>query len=483
MARMRVVIVGGGPGGYEAALVAAESGAEVALVTNDGLGGNSVLWDSVPSKALVACAGANVWPQTAHRLGVRPAQEPAGGLPAVDMGAVTDRIRGLAENQSRDIHARVADAGVRLVTGTARLSGRESVVVDHADGSAGPTRLTGNIVLLATGSHPRVLEFSRPDGERVFTSRELHRLRTLPERLLVVGSGATGAEYAHAFARLGSDVHLVSSRDQVLPGEDADAAAVVEASFRRWGMTIHRQRRAVDLQRGRDGIRVRLRPARPSGEVAGGEDEWLEGTHALFCIGQVPASEALQAQASGITVDEHGSIPVDGVSRTNLPTVYAAGDVTSGIMLASAAAMQGRTAMWHALGRMVAPLRAEQIAATVFTEPEVARVGITPAEVGAAEAPVDTVTLSLSGNPRAKMTDNTEGFVRIHALRGSGTVVGAAVVAAYASELVTALSVAVSHRLTVSQLAHTFTIYPSMAGTLQEAARILMARQSASGPR
>lgn len=483
MARMRIVIVGGGPGGYEAALVAAESGAEVVLVTNDDLGGNSVLWDSVPSKALVASAGANAWSQTAHRLGVRPAQEPAGGVPEVDMGAVTDRIRGLADSQSRDIHERVADAGVQVVRGTARLSGRECVVVDHPDGSAESASLACDIVLLATGSTPRVLEFSRPDGERVFTSRELHRLRTLPERLVVVGSGATGAEYAHAFARLGSDVHLVSSRDQVLPGEDADAAAVVEASFRRWGMTIHRQRRAVDLERSRHGVRVRLAPARASGEVASGEDEWLEGTHALFCIGQVPASEELRAQASGIAVDERGAIPVDGVSRTNLPTVYAAGDVTSGIMLASAAAMQGRTAMWHALGRMVAPLREEAIAATVFTEPEVARVGLTPADIGAAEAPVDTVTLDLSGNPRAKMTDNTEGFVRIHALRGSGTVVGAAVVAAYASELVTSLSVAVSHRLTVSQLAHTFTIYPSMAGSLQEAARMLMARQASTGLR
>lgn len=483
MARMRIVIVGGGPGGYEAALVAAESGAEVNLVTDDGLGGNSVLWDSVPSKALVACAGAKAWSQTAHRLGVRPAQEAADGAPDVDMGAVTDRIRGLADNQSGDIHDRVADAGVRVITGTARLSGRDCVVVDHADGSSGPTRLDCDIVLLATGSNPRVLDFSRPDGERVFTSRELHRLRTLPERLIVVGSGATGAEYAHAFARLGSEVHLVSSRDQVLPGEDADAAAVVEASFRRWGMTIHRQRRAVDLDRGTDGVRVRLQPARPSGEAVGGDDEWLDGSHALFCIGQVPASRALRAEESGIAVDERGAVPVDGVSRTNLPTVYAAGDVTSGVMLASAAAMQGRTAMWHALGRMVVPLREEEIAATVFTEPEVARVGVTPADIGAAEAPVDTASLDLAGNPRAKMTDNTEGFVRIHALRGSGTVVGAAVVAAYASELITPLSVAVSHRLTVSQLAHTFTIYPSMAGSLQETARVLMARQASAGVR
>ncbi|MEX0658587.1 MAG: NAD(P)H-quinone dehydrogenase [Egibacteraceae bacterium] len=468
---MRIVIIGGGPGGYEAALVAAEAGADVTIVSREGLGGNSVLWDCVPSKALIVSAESMGWMQTAHRLGVRldSGADVATGV-SVDMVAVLERVRGLSESQSADIGRKVADAGVAVVEGLGRLAGRDAVEVEQADGTT--HRLRADVVLIATGSQPRLLAFSHPDGERVFTSRELYDLRELPERLVVVGSGATGAEYAQAFARFGSEVHLISSRERVLPGEDPDAAAVIEGSFERWGMVIHRQRRAVDLERSATGVRVRVGGTAQDGE-------WVEGTHALFCIGQVPASGQLGLEAAGVAVGDTGAIPVDGVSRTNVPTIYAAGDVTGGIMLASVAAMQGRNAMWHALGRAVAPLDRDAIAATIFTAPEVASVGIDQPAAAERRIPIDSVTLGFAGNPRAKMNERTAGFVKVHAMKGSGTILGGSVVAERASDLITPLAVAVQNRLTVSQLAHAFTIYPSMAGSVQEAARLLMGRQSA----
>jgi len=462
---MRIVIIGGGPGGYEAALVAAEADADVTVVSREGLGGNSVLWDCVPSKALIVSAESMGWMQTAHRLGVRLASgaDIAAGA-CVDMVAVMDRVRSLSENQSADIATKVEGAGVRIVEGAARLAGRDAVEVD----TDGQTQvLPADVVLVATGSRPRVLPFSQPDGDRVFTSRELYDLKELPEQLIVVGSGATGAEYAQAFARFGSEVHLISSREQVLPGEDADAAAVIEESFERWGMTIHRRRRAVDMERGADWVRVKV-----------AEDEWIEGTHALYCIGQVPASQRLGLEAAGVQLADNGALPVDGVSRTNVSTIYAAGDVTGGIMLASVAAMQGRNAMWHALGRAVAPLRRDAIAATIFTAPEVASIGLDPATAQERHIPVDSVTLTFAGNPRAKMNERTEGFVKVHAMKGSGTILGGSIVAERASDLISILSVAVQNRLTVSQVAHAFSIYPSMAGSIQEAARLLMGRQS-----
>ncbi|MGI8875710.1 MAG: NAD(P)H-quinone dehydrogenase [Egibacteraceae bacterium] len=466
---MRIVIIGGGPGGYEAALVAAEAGADVTVVSREGLGGNSVLWDCVPSKALIVSAESMGWMQTAHRLGVRLSSgaDIAAGA-CVDMVAVMDRVRGLSHDQSADIGRKVEGAGVRIVEGVARLAGRDTVEVDDG-GQTGV--VPADVVLVATGSRPRLLPFSQPDGERVFTSRELYDLKELPERLIVVGSGATGAEYAQAFARFGSDVHLLSSRDRVLPGEDADAAGVIEESFERWGMTIHRRRRAVDMERGADGVRVKV-----------GDAEWVEGTHALYCIGQVPASQDLGLETAGVQVADNGALPVDGVSRTNVSTVYAAGDVTGGIMLASVAAMQGRNAMWHALGRAVAPLRRDAIAATIFTAPEVASVGLDPGTALERQVPIDSVSLSFAGNPRAKMNERTAGFVKVHALKGSGTIVGGSIVAERASDLITVLSVAVQNRLTVSQLAHAFSIYPSMAGSIQEAARQLMGRQSLELP-
>ncbi len=466
MSKLRIVVIGGGPGGYEAALVAAEQGADVTVVSNEGLGGNSVLWDCVPSKALVVSAEAMGWMTSAHQLGVR--HRGGGQLlerASVDMGAVMDRISTLTGNQSADIGKKVETSGARLVEGTGRLAGPSAVEVECADGSVGV--LPADVVLIATGSRPRTLPFSKPDGVRVFTSRELYNLRELPERLVVIGSGATGAEYAHAFARLGSEVHLVSSRDQILPSEDPDAAAVIEDSFERWGMTIHRQRRAVDMERDSDGIRVKV-----------GDDEWIEGTHALWCIGQVPTASRLGLESAGVELADNGSIPVDAVSRTNVRTIYAAGDVTGRVMLASVAAMQGRNAMWHALGGAVSPLRWDAIAACIFTSPEVATVGLSATDALSSQVPVKTVTLPFTGNSRAKMADHTDGFVKIHAMEGSGTVLGGAVVADRASDLIPQLSLAVHNRLTVGQIASAFTIYPSMSGSIAEAARLLMGQIS-----
>jgi pyruvate/2-oxoglutarate dehydrogenase complex dihydrolipoamide dehydrogenase (E3) component len=464
MVPTRIVILGGGPGGYEAALVAAEHGADVSIVSREGLGGNSVLWDCVPSKALVVSAEAMGWLQSAHRLGVRSSTgADLAAKAVVDMEAVMDRVQRLARDQSEDITKRVSSQGVRLVEGVGRLAGRDAVEIECPGGR---TRVLGaHVVLVATGSAPRVLDFSHPDGERVFTSRELFSLTTLPERLIVIGSGATGAEYAHAFARFGSQVHLVSSRDQILPSEDPDAATLIEGSFTRSGMTIHRKRRAIGLERGADGVRVRI-----------DDDEWIEGTHALFCIGQVPSSRGLGLEAAGVELDNRGGVVVDGVSRTSVHTIYAAGDITGGLMLATTAAMQGRIAMWHALGKAVAPLRHDAIAACIFTDPEVATVGMSAADVAESHLPVETVCLPLAGNSRAKMREHTDGFVKIHALAGSGAVLGGSIVADRASELITPLSMAVFNRLTVSQLAYAFSIYPSLGGSVQEAARLLMGR-------
>ncbi len=469
----RIVILGGGPGGYEAALVAADHGADVTIVCNEGLGGNSVLWDCVPSKAMIVSAEAMGWMQSAYRLGVRAAEDEddIAADAAVDMAAVMDRVKGLAEEQSADITRKVEKSGVRYVQGVGRLSGRETVEVQTFDGPT--SELPADIILIATGSRPRVLAFSQPDSERVFTSRELFSLRTLPERLIVVGSGATGAEYAHAFARFGSEVHLISSREQVLPGEDPDAADVIEDSFERWGAVIHRQVRAVDLDRSDSGVRIKVAPSR-GGDVAPGDEEWIEGTHALFCIGQVPFTQGLGLESAGVTVQDNGAIPVDGVSRTNVRTIYAAGDVTGRMMLASVAAMQGRNAMWHALGQAVSPIRWEGVSSCIFTAPEVASVGLSPHDEAAARVPMHTVHLPLRGNPRAKMAEHTEGFVKIHAMTGSGTVMGGTVVSHGASDLIMPITVAVNSRLTVQQLAQTFSIYPSMSGSLQETARLLM---------
>ena len=213
-ARPSIVILGGGPGGYEAALVAAQLGADVTIVDADGLGGAAVLTDVVPSKTLIATAEVLDTMRGADELGLT-----GGDDVATDLAHVNRRVQALAKAQSQDIRTRLEAEGVRIVVGRGRLAGPGKVEVD-----GGGATLDATAILLAVGAKPRRLPDAQPDGERILTWTQLYDLDALPERLVVVGSGVTGAEFASAYDVLGSNVALVSSRDRVLPGEDADAA-------------------------------------------------------------------------------------------------------------------------------------------------------------------------------------------------------------------------------------------------------------------
>ncbi len=453
----RVAIVGGGPGGYEAALVAAQMGAEVTLVDSDGIGGSAVLTDCVPSKALLAVAERATEVRSSGRLGITGAAEVG-----VDLAAVNARIRGLAVAQSEDTSARCVQAGVRLLAGRGRLEGPGAVLAELPGGER--VRLEADAVLLATGARPRVLDTARPDGQRILSWEQVYDLDTVPERLVVVGSGVTGAEFACAYQALGSEVVLVSSRDHVLPGEDPDAAQVLEDVFERRGMTVLRRSRAAAAQRTADGVVVSLADGRT-----------VTGSHCLMAVGSVPNTEGLGLAEAGVRTGPGGHIEVDRVSRTSARGVYAAGDCTGVLLLASVAAMQGRIAMWHALGAAVAPLDLRTVSSNVFTDPEIATVGYTQADVDAGRVTADVVTLPLATNARAKMQGIGDGFVKVICRRGTRIVIGGVVVAPRASELIFGLAIAVEQRLTVDEVAATFTVYPSLTGSLAEAARHLRA--------
>jgi pyruvate/2-oxoglutarate dehydrogenase complex dihydrolipoamide dehydrogenase (E3) component len=459
----RIVIIGGGPAGYEAALVAAQLGSEVTVVERDGLGGACVLYDCVPSKTFIASSDAATAFRNGDALGVM-ACEPEDVY--VNAASVHGRVKGLALAQSADIRGTVAKAGVEVVRGFARLVGppgirRHAVRIEPIGGR--PYQVDADTVLLATGATPRIIPGAEPDGERILTWRQVYDLPELPEHLVIVGSGVTGAEFASAYLAMGVQVTLVSSRDRVMPNEDSDAATLIEQVFARHGMTIVYKARAESVQRTRSGVLVQLADGRT-----------IEGSHALMTIGSVPNISALGLDDVGVAVGPGGFVTTDRVSRTNIPGIYAAGDVTGVLMLASVAAMQGRIAMWHSLGEAVQPLRLRTVAANVFTSPEIATVGFGQATMEAGEVPSRTVTLPLGTNPRAKMQGLTDGFVKLFCRPASGLVIGGVVVAPRASELILPIALAVENHLTVDQIAHTISIYPSLSGSVTEAARQLM---------
>ena len=457
-----MVIVGGGPGGYEAALVGSQLGGEVTLIESHGVGGSAVLTDCVPSKTLIATAEVMTDVRQSADLGLRFGPQDQDDVDAglrVDLAAVNQRVLDLAKRQSCDITERLQRENVNLVVGRGRLDGRERVIADTADGEQS---FAADMILVATGAHPRELPEARLDGERILNWTQLYELTELPERLIVVGSGVTGAEFASAYDALGCHVVLVSSRDRVLPSEDAEAAQVLEDVFMRRGMTVLSHSRAQSVARHGDEVTVTLTDGRT-----------VSGSHCLLAVGSLPNTADIGLEEAGVTLNQGGFIEVDRVSRTSARGVYAAGDCTGVMMLASVAAMQGRIAMWHTLGDAVSPLDLNTVSSNVFTAPEIATVGVTQKQVDSGDIPARTVTLPLRGNARAKMQGSRDGFVKLICRKVTGIVIGGVVVAPRASELIFPVAIAVAQRLTVDQVSESFTVYPSMTGSIAEAARRL----------
>jgi dihydrolipoamide dehydrogenase len=446
-----VVVIGGGPGGYEAALVAAQLGAEVTVVDTDGLGGSAVLTDCVPSKTLIATAELMTDVAGANELGVMIGED---GV-RVDLARVNRRVKALAHAQSEDIARRLEKEGVRVVHARGRLDGPARVVADDET-------LGADAVLVATGAAPRTLPTAQPDGERILTWEQVYDLDEVPTELIVVGSGVTGAEFASGYLALGIPVTLVSSRDRVLPGEDADAAEVLEEVLTRRGMTVLSRSRMESVTRSGDVVTVTLTDGRT-----------VEGSHCILALGSVPNTGDLGLEEAGVILKDNGFVDVDRVSRTSARGVYAAGDCTGVLLLASVAAMQGRIAMWHFLGDAVTPLDLKKVSSNVFTAPEIATVGWSQQAIDAGEIQADAFTLPLSGNARAKMQGVRDGFVKLFCRPGTGIVIGGVIVGPRASELIHPVSIAVAESLTADQLAQAFTVYPSMSGSVAEAARRL----------
>jgi dihydrolipoamide dehydrogenase len=462
----RIVIIGGGPAGYEAALVAAARGPEVAHVTVvdcDGLGGACVLWDCVPSKTFIASTGVRTELRRAPNLGYSLDLEHA----KISLPQINERVKTLASAQSADIAERLRKEGIDLIDGRGELIDDRTGMAQHrikVTGSDGRvSQLPADVVLIATGASPRVLPNAAPDGERILNWRQLYDLETLPEHLIVVGSGVTGAEFVNAYTELGVTVTVVASRDQILPHEDSDAAAVLEDVFSERGVTLIKNARAESVTRTDTGVRVTMTDGRTE-----------EGSHALMTVGSVPNTSGLGLDRVGIELGAGNYLTVDRVSRTSVPGIYAAGDCTGLLPLASVAAMQGRIAMYHALGEAVAPIRLRTVAAAVFTRPEIAAVGVPQAKIDDGSVPARTLTLPLNTNARAKMSSLQHGFVKIFCRPATGVVIGGVVVAPIASELILPIALAVQNGIPVAELAQTFSVYPSLSGSITEAARQLM---------
>ena len=448
----RLVIVGGGPAGNTCASVAATLGAHVSLVERDIVGGAAHLWDCIPSKALIATGGELVELSRARSMGL----EAEGRL---DIDALRERVARIESRLHHSIHTLLKSQSVRLLDGVAKLKGPHEVVVDTAEGVE---ELRADAIVIATGSRPRVPAFAPVDGDRVLTTRDSYPPPEIPEHAIVIGSGVTGVEFTHLFDSLGSRVTLLVSRQQVLPIKDAEVAAVLEEAFLARGVNLLKGARASAIERNGDTVRVRCEDGRV-----------VEGSHALLAVGSVPNSEGLGLDEAGVDVDEAGYIPVNHNCVSNVAHIYAAGDVSGKLPLSSVAAMQGRKIAEHIMGLHNRPHRHldyDKAASAVFTDPEIADVGLAEAEAFAEGRKIRVTKVPYSANAKALIKADPRGFVKILSDPATGVVLGGSIVGRNAAELISVLAVAVTNGLKVADIVDSLLVHPTLAESLADAA-------------
>jgi dihydrolipoamide dehydrogenase len=451
---VRFVIIGGGPAGVEAAATASRLGAEVTLVERSVIGGAANLWDCIPSKAMIAVGGM----VTSLRRGL------ALGLPQLDtspdLGALRARVEAISAGLATSMTRQLESQGVRLIRGDGRLIGPHEVGVATDD--SGEEILDADAILVATGSVPRVPDWAEIDGSRILLTRQAYPPPTIPDHLIVVGSGVTGVEFVHMFRSLGSKVTLIVSRQQVLPNKDPEVAAALEADFLASGVTLAKGARAQRATIEGDDVVVECEDGRT-----------VRGSHVLVAVGSVPSSGALELKNAGVEVDDGGYVPINHHCQSNVPHIYAAGDLSGRLQLASVASAQGRKIAEHVMGlhsSIHRHLDYDKAASAIFTEPEIADVGLAEAEAFAVGRKIRTTKVPFALNAKAMIEGDPRGFVKLISDPATGAVLGGSIVGAHAAELISVIALAITAHLSVMDLAESMFVHPALSEVIATAA-------------
>ena len=451
---VRFLIIGGGPAGNTAASYAARLGADVTMVEREVVGGAAHLLDCIPSKTMIATGGAMSFSGRLHGMGLEDVKT------VVDVEALTERIESIKDHLGNNTTQLLESQGVKIVRGSAKFVSDTRVEVSMPDGK---TKFVDfDACLVATGSRPRIPDWVKPDGDRILTTRDCYPPKVFPESVCIIGSGVTGVEFVHMFSSFGAKVTLVVSRQQVLPGKDPEVAAVLEDDFLRRGVSLLKGARAKSIERDGDKVVVKCDDGRE-----------VRASHAVLAIGSVPNSEDLDLGAAGVTVDAAGYLPINHHCVTNVEHIYAAGDVSGKLPLSSVASMQGRKVAEHVMGlhtREHRHLDYDKAASAIFTEPEIADVGLAEAEAFASGRKIRVTKVPFSATPKALINNDSRGFVKIISDPATGVVLGGSIVGRHAAELISVIALAVTANLKVTDIVESLLVHPALSEALAEAA-------------
>ncbi|HUX77862.1 MAG TPA: dihydrolipoyl dehydrogenase [Anaerolineae bacterium] len=448
-----VTILGAGPGGYVAAIRAAQLGLDVALVEKEHLGGVCLNWGCIPTKALLRNAEVISLLGRGKEFGFS-----VDGL-EVDFGAAVDRSRKVSDRLVKGIGALMRKNDVEVIEGTGTLQSPHAVKV--ALNAGGARTVETRNVIVATGGRARTIPGIEVDGERVLTYREAIVLRELPASAVVVGAGPIGMEFAHVWSTYGAEVTVVEMLPRAVPLEDEEVSKEVERAFKRHKVRLLTSTRVQAVETTADGVRV---------SVAGENGEQvLEAERALVAIGVQPNSENLGLEQIGVQV-ERGSIVVDASMRTTVPGVYAIGDVTGKLALAHVASAQGIVAAETIAGVETVALDYEAMPRCTYCQPQVASFGITEAQAVERGYAVKVGKFPFRPNGKALGLGEHDGFVKIVADAASGEILGGHLVGPEVTELLPELVLARNWELTPEEIARTVHAHPTLSEVLMEAA-------------
>lgn len=449
----RLVVIGGGPVGVAGAALAARRGAEVTLVSEGEIGGRAT-WDSLlPSKVLLAAAGLVRALSEAAHAGVNTAP------PRVSLPAVMARIRSMSADSSARDGERLRQAGVRVVHGLGRFVGPGRLRVER-EGEP-PQEIPFDRALVATGSVPIFPPGLKPDGHRILAPRFASLMEEVPAEIVIIGGGVTGTEFAHAFHALGARVVIVTDQPTLLPRVDEDVSRELETRFREAGIDVRLSSPCQDATVTGDRVRVRM-----SGRAT------VEGSHAFVAVGRRPDLDRLGLDALGARVDR-GVVAADEYGETSVPGVFVAGDASGPPFTVNRGIAQARVAIARAMGAAVEPFDPLPVIEAVYTEPEVARVGLIEREARAQGRRIRVVRVDYRDLLKARLLRETEGFAKLLVDAESGAVLGASAVGAHAADALLPIAAAIAGGLDAARFASMSPAHPTLGEITAEAAHQL----------
>ena len=445
-----ILIVGSGPGGYVAAIRAAQLGLKTAVVEKDEIGGVCLNWGCIPSKALLHSADlANAF---------RRAPDYGIGYDnlRLDLGVAVDRSRSVVAKMVGGVKTLLEQNKVTVIQGTAKLAGGTKVNI-----APGNHTVEASNLIIATGAATRSLPNVPVDGDRILTSREALELREPPASIVIVGAGPIGVEFGYLYRTYGSEVTLVELLDRVLPNEDIDVSRVVDRAFKAQGMTIKTATKVESVKTGEGGVTVTV--------SAGAKREEIAAQRCLIGVGFGPNTEGLGLAEAGIELDR-GWVKVDEYARTNLPNVYAIGDVTGRLLLAHVASHQGVTAVELIAGGDPPPLDYDKMPRAVYCEPQVASLGLTEAQAKEKGFKVQTGRFPVRANGKALALGESEGFVKLVVDQDTRDILGYHIVGPNATEMIAEASLGSVLETTPSELGYAVHAHPTISEAVHEAA-------------